>query len=291
MAKRALAVVLSSALAASVAGGGAPPAAASPSPSPSSAGSDASSPAPTVATPRSEPTWCDDGLEPLDEATCVALPPASNGPLRVLVYLHGIVPPLATSEPKTTVQRTARRAAARAGAALVLPRGVRGIGPAGAQSWYAWPTSPATYAQHAEALVHRFAAARDAASARAGRPAARTYLAGSSNGAYFVAALALRGDLARFGFAVDGVGAMSGGGPSRAAAPNLRGTPPFYVGFGAYDAVSRRHGEALAAQLRAGGAEVRRALHPVGHGTREIYLDEAFAFWDSRARPGDAFDG
>lgn len=226
------------------------------------------------------PAWCGEGLEALDDETCFALPPPSDGPLRVLVYLHGIVPPVAESAPKTTVQRTARVSAARAGAALLLPRGVRGIGPAGATDWYAWPTSASAHARLAEPLVRRFAAARAALAARAGRSIGRTYLAGSSNGAYFVAALALRGELDRFGFPVDGVGAMSGGGPSRQARLPLRGGPRFYVGFGAYDEVSTRHGEALAAQLVAGGATVRRAKHLVGHGTREAYLDEAFAFWD-----------
>jgi hypothetical protein len=29
---------------------------------------------------------------------------------------------------------------------------------------------------------------------------------------------------------------------------------------------------------------VRVAEHPFGHGAREVYLDEAFAFWDSKER-------
>ena len=38
----------------------------------------------------------------------------------------------------------------------------------------------------------------------------------------------------------------------------------------------------IAAVLEAAHWPVRVAEHPVGHGAREVYLDEAFAFWASQ---------
>jgi len=108
----------------------------------------------------------------------------------------------------------------------------------------------------------------------------RIYLAGSSSGAYFIARLALRGD-----FAADGYGAMSGG--SVPESVHLEGvTPkPFYVGYGLYDP-ARGPARALAALLRGAGWPVREAGHPVGHGAKSIYLEEAFAFFEEQDRAG-----
>ena len=54
------------------------------------------------------------------------------------------------------------------------------------------------------------------------------------------------------------------------------------MGFGTGDTVGEK-ARALAEVLRAAGWPVRIAAHPVGHGAREIYLDEAFAFWREHA--------
>lgn len=148
----------------------------------------------------------------LDEETCFVLPLLAPGrPRRLLVYLHGIVPPVPTSPQKENVMTSVLHAATRAGAAALVPRGLRGIGPAGAKDWWAWPTSPKSHAEHAPALVARISSAKAKLEERAGAPFERTYLAGSSNGAYFAVNLALRGELD-----VDGVGAMSGGAPTPA---------------------------------------------------------------------------
>ena len=112
----------------------------------------------------------------------------------------------------------------------------------------------------------------------------RTYLAGSSNGAYFLSALAMRGDCDELGFPIDGFGAMSGGASGGRGAEALAGKSarPVYVGFGAYDAETKQGARALATVFEAARWPVRVAEHPFGHGAREIYLDEAFAFWDSK---------
>jgi predicted esterase len=118
--------------------------------------------------------------------------------------------------------------------------------------------------------------------ALAGAPFARTYLAGSSNGAYFIAALSLRGDLDALGFPVDGFGAMSGGAAAGKGKGALAGrTPrPYYVGFGTYDDETKANAKSLVSVLKAAEWPVRVAEHPVGHGAKEVYLDEAFALWD-----------
>jgi hypothetical protein len=158
--------------------------------------------------------WCIEGMRALDEDVCYVLPPTTAArPRRLLVYLHGIVPPTAKSVQKETVEGAVLRAALRAGAAAIVPRGRRGIGPEGARDWWAWPTAPAAHEQLVRELVARWGRAKQKLEGLAGAPFERTYLAGSSNGAYFLSALALRGDCDELGFPIDGYGAMSGGAP------------------------------------------------------------------------------
>lgn len=245
---------------------------------------DAAPPVPSVvappapARPRVTTDWCIEGLEALDEETCYVTPPLAEGkPRRLLVYVHGIIPPVARSTQKDAVMVAVKNAATRAGAVVIVPRGLRGIGPDQAKDWYAWPTSPDTHAAHAKAIVARWAGEKKKMEELLGRPFEKTYLAGSSNGAYFLTSLALSGDLERYGLRVDGYGAMSGGARTTIAAAEPR---RFYVGFGAFDPDTKRNAIALVAALAAAKWPVKSAEHPVGHGAKEIYLDEAFAFWD-----------
>ena len=223
--------------------------------------------------------WCIDGLEALDAETCFYLPPAGAAPRRLLIYLHGIVPPGATSPQKEAVESAVRNAAHRAGWAAMIPRGRRGVGPGANKDWWAWPTTSSDYAKYAAKMAADWRVQRDALAVLAGGPFARTYLAGSSNGAYFVATLALRGAIA-----VDGFGAMSGGSAAGWSAAQLTHVPkpPFYVGYGAYDETNTGP-KALASLLESAAWRHRAAAHPVAHGAKEIYLDEAFAFWDAEA--------
>jgi predicted esterase len=202
------------------------------------------------------------------------LPPLRPGkPRRVLIYLHGIVPPQPKNSPqKENVMAAVFHAATRAGAAAIVPRGVRGIGPAGSKDWWAWPTSPDKHAELAPSLVARIDRVKKKLEAIAGAPFERTFLAGSSNGAYFATTLALRGEIG-----IDGLGAMSGGAPVAIT----RTTPlAVYVGFGSSDEASRSGGAGLAQKAASVGWKTKIAEHPGGHGAREVYLDEAFAFWD-----------
>lgn len=127
-------------------------------------------------------------------------------------------------------------------------------------------------------MVRSWVTARTKLEAHLGAPFPHTYLAGSSSGAYFLTALAARGALD-----VDGLAATSGGGAGSAALTRAPKRPPFYVGFGS--------GDPAAASLRTFGSTLRDLgwpslvrEHPGGHGAREIYLDEAFAFWAERMK-------
>lgn len=237
-----------------------------------------------LALPPREAEWCIEGLAALDDETCVAIP---NRPAReLLVYFHGITPPLKESAQKTTVQTTVKNASVRAGVVGVVPRGRRGIGPTDAKDWWAWPTSSDAHVKHAREIVESLKQTRARLEILAGAPFERTYLAGSSNGAYFLTALALHGDLERLGFMVDGVGAMSGGGTGGIPPAALADKKPIpmYVGFGVHDEETKKNASGLVTLLTTARWPHQRAEHAVGHGAREIYLDEAFAFFRAPRR-------
>ncbi len=215
--------------------------------------------------------WCGAGMPSLDQHTCYVLPERRSTAL--VVYLHGIVPPEEKSALKSNLQKVVSSASQRAGVALILPRGIQGLAPRGHDGWWGWPTGEPAYSRHVGALTRRFEEARRTLEDAVGARFSHVYLAGSSSGAYFVTLLALRGD-----FAADGYAALSGG--SRVALNHSRKVEPrpFYVGYGKQDSVGPG-ARALAELLRDRGWPVRIAAHPVGHGAREVYLDEAFAFW------------
>ena len=108
---------------------------------------------------------------------------------------------------------------------------------------------------------------------RLGHRFSRVWLAGSSNGAYFLSALAVRGAIE-----VDAFAALSGGarvGSAMSAAPKV----PFLVAYGSYDA-TKGDGKGLAAYLKGAGWPVTEREHRLDHGAKAEYLDdivEAFA--------------
>jgi predicted esterase len=216
-------------------------------------------------------------VDTLDEETCYVLPEKPTRTL--LVYLHGIVPPTKDSIQKTNFETVVANASRRAGAAALIPRGDQGLAPKQNPGWWGWPTTGPSYERLAPKLLDRIRAKRAKLEDVAGVAFDRVYVAGSSSGAYFAAAIALSG-----GLPADGYGAMSGGAGWRT--PELEKLPPkpFYVGFGKHDTVAGG-ARALADLLKRAGWPVRVAEHPVGHGAKEIYLDEAFEFWRSAAKP------
>jgi predicted esterase len=59
---------------------------------------------------------------------------------------------------------------------------------------------------------------------------------------------------------------------------------PFYIGYGKYDDYVRRAIPTLVDVLNRAHWPLRVAEHPVDHGAREVYLEEAFAFWREHGR-------
>jgi poly(3-hydroxybutyrate) depolymerase len=205
----------------------------------------------------------------LDEETCYVLPDARTDEL--LLYLHGTIPPGKTNPQKTNLGTVLSNTAKRGKFAALLPRGRRGLAPATQKDWWGWPTSATQYQRWASEMVRGFAAKRAKLEALIGAPFARFYVAGSSSGAYFAAALALSGELG-----ADGYAAISGGAWVERNRIAELAPKPFYVGYGQHDTVAasaRRLGE----RLRVAGWPVLVAVHPLPHGAREIYLDEALA--------------
>jgi predicted esterase len=219
--------------------------------------------------------WCTEGLEALDDETCLVVPQSTvQSPRTLLIYLHGVIAP--TGQPQSFVQGIVRDDARARGYVALLPRGVRGIGPVKTHDWWAWPTDAAAYAAHARSMVAGWLAKRRAIEEALGAPFERTYLAGSSNGAYFVTILALRGDIA-----VDGFAAISGGargGRQASGLPAVR--PPFFVGYGSLDE-AKGDPMGLGALLVEAGWPHRLVEHPVPHGLRGVFLEDAFSYWQA----------
>jgi predicted esterase len=219
--------------------------------------------------------WCIDEVSPLDEETCYVLPDEPTPTL--LIYLHGIVPPTPQSEQKTNLQTVVAKSARQAGIVALLPRGQQGLAPRGRDDWWGWPTNQPSYDAHARSMIEVILEKRKKLERWIGVSFSRVYLAGSSSGAYFVARLALNGDLP-----ADGYGAMSGGSVPQGVDLTRLTPKPFYVGYGQYDP-ARGAARALAALLRGAGWPVREAAHATGHGARAVYLEEAFAFFAEQA--------
>lgn len=234
-------------------------------------------PAPVKATwPPAPPAvasdFCIAGVHALDEETCYVLPARPTSEL--LLYLHGIVPPGKTSPQKTSFETVVLNASQRAGVAALMPRGELGLAPQGHAGWWGWPTSAGAHAEWTPKLLTKLADKRRKLEELVGRPFTRLYVAGSSSGAYFTIALALNGDINADGFA-----ALSGA-ASRSQAFARVSPKPFYIGYGTLDTVGSA-AQTLGDKLRQAGWPVKVAEHRLPHGTSEIYLDEAFAFWRS----------
>jgi predicted esterase len=231
---------------------------------------------PAFEAPVIEAEFCPERVKALDEDACFVLP--SERTKELVIYLHGIVPPTKTSVQKTNLAAVVANATERAGVAALLPRGTQGLAPKGYPGWWGWPTSTASYERDGAAEIAKLREKRSQLEALLGSKFERVYLAGSSSGAYFVAAIALFGGMPE----IAGYGVLSGGAGYKTKAFDKVLKRPVYVGFGKNDSVAPS-ARALGRLLEGAGWPVRTGAHPVPHGAREIYLDEAFAFWRSAA--------
>ncbi len=148
---------------------------------------------------------CGDSLEVFG-AACLALPKDAGPDTPVVMYLHGMYP---ASAPQETLeaQRLLARLVTEAGFALLIPRGRLGLCDwhPDLLNWYCWPASAAVAGMSAEMalgweLLWQGLEQRLGPSEQ-GKPR-RRFLLGYSNGGFFAALLAARGDVPFDGYAI-----------------------------------------------------------------------------------------
>lgn len=219
--------------------------------------------------------FCTEAVVALAEDACLALP--EQRPSELMIYLHGIIPPGQASPQLDNFMKVVAESAQKGGVVALIPRGDPGLAPKRYRGWWGWPTSTGTYRRLAATLIERIEAHQRALEQHLGFRLKRRYVAGSSAGGYFASLIALNG-----GLAADGFGAMAGAAGSRTPALAQQPARPFYVGFGEHDSVSHSS-RALAKLLEGAGWPVKVGVHPVGHGARAVYIDEAIPFWRKHA--------
>jgi predicted esterase len=178
----------------------------------------------------------------------------------LVLFLHTLVK--ADSSWQWEQQRTMWAAARKHGFSLLVPRGRRGIGPGRAPGVLAWPTSPRTQEGIEAELVSEWQQARAALEQRRGRPFARVWVFGFSNGAYYATSLAMR---ARF--PVQGYGVFAGGAGSKynqILGQQTLNRAPIFVGYGTKDP-AQKDMRGLVTMLRKLGWSFRSHVQPVGH--------------------------
>lgn len=218
--------------------------------------------------------WCLPGVDALDPETCVVVPDEIKPPRTLVIYLHGVVNPWSENHNRD-YQLVVRDNARHRGFVAMIPRGRRGIGPDNARGHWAWPTTTDVYNQMGKEITRIWLEKKKIIEAGLGQPFEKTFLAGSSNGAYFLTSLALKGD-----FVADGFAALSGGtkgGWSRWTLGHHQLRAPFYVGYGTADD-SSADPESLGELLRDVRWPSKVAVHVCGHGAQPIYLEEAVPF-------------
>ncbi len=155
--------------------------------------------------PEAERRWCAPELQMLSHEVCAFVPNVpSMGPRTIIMHLHGVIQPDATSQ--WNQQRAAAKVGAAYGFTVIMPRGRRGIGPTGLEHYWAWPTNIDTRSKFEKALVAEWLAAKGELEKQAGSAFERTYIFGFSNGAYYATSLAMRAVVA-----VDGYALFAGG--------------------------------------------------------------------------------
>jgi len=222
------------------------------------------------------PSWCAPELEVLPGEVCHFSPQTKSGdpPSTLVIYLHGVIQP--GTEWQWTQERAMVRQAKVHGLTALVPRGRRGIGPKGMRDWWTWPTSSRAQGEVEDELVAEWMAAKALLEARHGRPFEKTYVFGFSNGAYYGAALALRGRLK-----VDGYALFAGSGGSYLKHHGKRVTerPPIYVGYGKKDRAASHDSYQLGMTLRSLGWPYKLVgRRRVGHSMTDAQVSEALAF-------------
>ncbi len=153
-------------------------------------------------------TLCGEGLTALGEA-CLALPPDASADTPVVLYLHGMFPSDFPQQSLVAQQELAQMAAAR-GFALLVPRGRLGLCDWKPEflNWYCWPSTARTAPMAGEIAASwepLWQGLDDRLGTRKDHPRKRFAL-GYSNGGFFAALLAARGDVAFDAYAITHAG-------------------------------------------------------------------------------------
>jgi len=179
-----------------------------------------------------ETAWCKDGWLGLDEATCFHAPEGLAPGAPVVFFLHGMMPPDASTAGQ---QAIAADAADALGFVAIFPRGRQGLcaWDASVEDWWCWPTKRETVDAAAAGILSEWVGSEALLAQILGAPPARRYVVGFSNGGYFASYIGLEGLLP-----IDGAGVVAAGRTFIDESLLQPDHPPFYVAVGALDTAS-----------------------------------------------------
>lgn len=223
------------------------------------------------------PSWCAPDSETLGEGMCYFAPAGSEAPTTTLViFLHSLV--RADSNWQWEQQRLMMRTADASDFAVLMPRGLAGIGPGRVPNVLAWPGSPATQEAHEADVLAAWDRARRQIERRRKARFDRVFVFGFSNGAYYATSLAVRSR-----YPADGYGIFAGGSGSaynRLFAAQNQKRAPIFVGYGTKDP-AQNHMASLVKMLADLHWQhaVKRA--PIGHWVSDAQLRSAVRFLKS----------
>lgn len=221
--------------------------------------------------------WCPAGVETLPGEICYVPAPAKAQRRTLVIFLHGLTD--VGSGWQHAMVRGMAQGGQRWGYAVLAPKGRVGIGPGRKASQIAWPTAEAARAQHEDALLASWQAARKLVEAREGQPFDEVFVMGFSNGAYYGSSLALRGRLDVDGYAVFAGGSAPEG--SERAARGVKNRRPVFVGIASRDGTAKK-GRELAAALKRLGWPHEASTRPVGHVVADVQLERALGWLRAR---------
>jgi predicted esterase len=162
--------------------------------------------------------------------------------------------------------------------ALLVPRGLNGVGPGSLPTQIAWPARLDVRDQEDE-LLAKIMRARREAERREGAPYDEVFVFGFSNGAYYASSLALRGRLTE----VDGYGVFAGGSARTPPAATGAARKPVFVGVASKDRTTVKRSRELVRALRRAGWPHRAMEAKVGHTVADAHLRGALRYLRDRA--------